>query len=47
MLNIGEVVAAFTLTAEDGKTINPADFRVKKIVLYFLGIMHIMDSDRH
>jgi len=34
MLKIGEMVPAFTLTAEDGKTINPSDFRVKKIVLY-------------
>ena len=34
MLKIGEVVATFTLTAEDGKTISPSDFRVKKIVLY-------------
>ena len=35
MLKIGEVVVAFTLTAEDDKTISPSGFRVKEIVLYF------------
>ena len=35
MLEIGDVAPGFTLTADDGTQVSLADFRGKKVVLYF------------
>ena len=35
MLNVGDKAPEFTLTADDGTQVSLADYRGKKVVIYF------------